>query len=250
MIYIHVGLPKTGTTALQKHFFPNLKNTRYLGVEQPRDTANSNIYKVFQSYSIGGITYEDAARAIRQEVKDPSERLALSEEMFTVSSHGVTWVEKLERVGDLAKLFDDFKIIVTTREPAEASLSYYIECYDKLLKANETTWPQAVKHSLEMKIYHYDYLMGALQDYFYAGQLIVLKYADIFDEQKDPMGKIFEEKIKFISTKENVTDKEPGMICTKQGTKIQAPSEGEINEVRAFLESDSRDFREFMNKAS
>ncbi|QTP55377.1 hypothetical protein HNO51_12190 [Billgrantia sulfidoxydans] len=250
MIYIHVGLPKTGTTALQKHFFPRLKNSRYLGVSQPRGTANSNIYKAFQIYSIGGMTYGDAERTILKEVKDPSEKLVLSEEMFTVSSHGVTWVEKLERVAELAKLFNDYKVIITTREPTEASLSYYIECYNKLFKKNGITWPQAVRYSLDMKIYHYDYLLGALQACFNTARLIILQYADIFDKQKDPMSNIFQEEVRFINAKENITDKEPGAIFTKQGIRIQAPSENEINEVKVHLEDNSRFFREFMKRVS
>jgi hypothetical protein len=32
-LYIHIGLPRTGTTALQRHVFPQVNNFRYLGKE-------------------------------------------------------------------------------------------------------------------------------------------------------------------------------------------------------------------------
>ena len=44
---LHIGLPKTGTTALQQHFFPALPDDRftYIGTDQPRPNRGGVAYR-------------------------------------------------------------------------------------------------------------------------------------------------------------------------------------------------------------
>ncbi len=56
-LIVHIGLPKTGTTTLQKYYFPFVKNAIYHGVYQPRKEmhqSNSVLYKRLMDVSRGG----------------------------------------------------------------------------------------------------------------------------------------------------------------------------------------------------
>ena len=66
-IFIHVGLPKTGTTFLQKHFFPKL-DLDYYGNELIKKTVNGKTLFSDESF-YGNFIYERNAECILDNIK-------------------------------------------------------------------------------------------------------------------------------------------------------------------------------------
>lgn len=92
-IYIHIGLPKTGTTTLQKSFFQSLKNFDYQGVYQPRRSKKpGDAYQTAISVFNKEISYFEIINLAKKTNKEHhNNKILISEEMFCV---GVDWVEK------------------------------------------------------------------------------------------------------------------------------------------------------------
>jgi len=133
-LYLHLGLAKTATTALQNQFFPKLKKINYLHREIK--DKNSLSYKI-ATYCFSA--EEDLT--LLYSVKTSLESLLretdvlISEEWFTMDYSwfygfkGASWQEKLFRLGSIVEEFD-FKILITTREPVSGLFSLYCELYN------------------------------------------------------------------------------------------------------------------------
>lgn len=176
-LYIHIGLPKTATTTLQRDFFPYVDNERYdyLGTPQPRvassegDSLFWNIYDYIK-------TGENLAKAS----EELASRLAvgrdliISEEMILVSSKGGAWRDKLRRLGELVKGID-YKILLTVREPVSAMFSYYVERLGEMSEPQKN-WLHYVLSNEAFDVFRYDVLLDELSVHFKADALCVIPF--------------------------------------------------------------------------
>ncbi|MCC4288870.1 sulfotransferase domain-containing protein [Vreelandella aquamarina] len=127
-IFVHIGLPKTGTTTLQKNFFPNIDTFDYCGVHQPRVQQKKNnnpVYNNIMQYVNSGAG--SLKRILNVINNNANEQILISEEMLTVSEN---WLQKLKRLFEVVSHYD-YSIIVTVRDPLKATFSYYIETYER-----------------------------------------------------------------------------------------------------------------------
>ena len=124
-LLVHIGLPKTATTALQQDVLPQLTEhgVTYAGVRQPRGSGQSGLYDGLMAMLRGADpapVREGLAAALRHG------SVALSEEMVVVSEPSVDWRTKVRRLGELLAGLDA-RVLVTVRSPAEALFSYHVE---------------------------------------------------------------------------------------------------------------------------
>ena len=169
-IILHIGLPKTATTLLQKHVFNNLnKEVDYLGVLQPRTENQDRLYEdIIRLIDKNHDEYRDDFNRVNSELvvrlnknKVP---LLLSEEMICVDSEFVCWQEKLKRLSELF-VGHDMQILVTVREPVSAIFSYYVEIYHSI----KITYPNVIDFANKSNlagIYNYEYLDSVICDNF------------------------------------------------------------------------------------
>lgn len=66
-------------------------------------------------------------------IVDGQKKMAIiSEEMLTVSQPNVSWITKLQNLSRALENKQDYKIVVTIRDPLKASFSYYVYSYEEI----------------------------------------------------------------------------------------------------------------------
>lgn len=165
-LLVHVGLPKTATTTLQTQYFPCLPpdQVRYLGVRQPRSRGQEDLYLLLLAAVSEGVEdprlHQGLARLLDQGL-----HVVVSEEMFTVSTlKGAGWQLKLQRLAGILGRYDH-SLLVTVREPAQASFSYFVELQSRF-RALGQDYVTAVLSDDAMQIFHYPTLLGCLDAHF------------------------------------------------------------------------------------
>lgn len=144
-IVIHVGYPKTGTTTLQKHFFPKVENYTFIG--RCKSEEYMDRYKLIASDSFINLILEDFVDFNQNRIKDTilnhhSTSFIISEENFLALSFRenlfkgrrvvpdfLLSAKKLRDVFDLDKF--DVKIIFTIRRQQDLIPSLYAQSYTK-----------------------------------------------------------------------------------------------------------------------
>jgi hypothetical protein len=179
-LIVHIGLPKTATTALQQDIFENacVLRTRYLGVLQPRDERRQlPLYRSLYSAICRGEGIDDAKRQIAMALADDDRDLVLSDEMIVVSQGEHTWRAKL---ANLARTVDGIEhhLVVTVREPAAALFSYYTELYPKLSR-EQVSFRRFALADERGEIFHYRKLSSELRAHFDKNRISVFKFEDI-----------------------------------------------------------------------
>jgi hypothetical protein len=173
---VHIGLPKTATTTLQKDFFPKLKkyNIDYIGVNHPRETRQTTLYKKF--YKAINVLFDPAFKEEITDLLQKSEKtLIFSEEMITVSDLNYSWKDKLI---NLEKIISgtDFIVLVTVREPVQVMFSYYSELY---FRFKDNDFFNTALNNDDMEIYHYNKFFPFLFQLFDEKNVVVLSFEDI-----------------------------------------------------------------------
>lgn len=178
-ILVHIGLPKTATTTLQTQYFPTLTsgNSRYLGVLQPRERRQDELFRKLSNAVTVGLDIE----GIHQELSrllEAGVNIVVSEEMFTVSSSGgASWQMKLQRLASLLRGLD-YAIMVTVREPVAGSFSYYVELESRYRPLG-LGYVAAVKTDEAMQIFDYGKLLPALDGCFAPGRVFFKRFEDV-----------------------------------------------------------------------
>jgi aromatic ring-cleaving dioxygenase len=176
---IHIGLPKTATTSLQRDFFPGIvgESTKYIGVFQPREVqAQTLLYQDIYN----AVIYRGNIALVRKkliEKLDSGMSIIISEEMFMVSSSAASWRDKLDNLQYLVADIN-YEIILTVREPSAAIFSFYTELYQRFA----SRWNGFIDCALydeDMEIFHYRKLLKKLFDTFEAEKIHVFKFEDI-----------------------------------------------------------------------
>jgi hypothetical protein len=161
-VILHIGLPKTATTLLQQHIFPQLrKYIDYIGVRQPRTLDQESIYAdIWNLVCVDQVEYNKSLGVVKARLQNRLDNndkpFVFSEECFCLDSGSTIWQEKLNR---LATIFRDYdiQILVTVRNPISAIFSYYIELYPKIKNKHSDVVHFANESNLS-KIYKYKYL--------------------------------------------------------------------------------------------
>lgn len=185
-IYIHIGLPKTGTTTLQKDFFPYVdsSNYEYLGVIQPRKSYEGIIFKnFFRTIDSGeqlASTREELSKALCK-----NRSLIISEEMLTVTTPSSTWEEKLLNLSTVLEGLD-YKILITLREPAEASFSFYVELFHRYLNSN-LDFPDIAIYHPDFKIFNYQRLIQCLDEKFISTNITFAPFEALSENNLTPI---------------------------------------------------------------
>lgn len=183
MIYVHIGLPKTATTSLQK-YLSNEKHSdkiKYIGVNQPRNSGKENdLYNSFIEY-MNSQTFEALSKRrshceilIEQSFESTNKPLFLSEEMISVDNIGLTWQTKIERLSALLGRYPH-KVVVTIREPISALHSFYIELY-KSVKSKYPTLMDFCLYNNNAHIYNYSLLREELCLFFKSENIILYPF--------------------------------------------------------------------------
>ncbi|MEM9864755.1 MAG: hypothetical protein AAF938_24345 [Myxococcota bacterium] len=98
MIFLHLGPPKTGTTSLQLAL-QNCEAIAYGGTQQPRTQDPKELSRALQYFAVGRRNESHAARAVQDALARSRGRpLVISEEMYLVDTHGVSFQTKLRRL--------------------------------------------------------------------------------------------------------------------------------------------------------
>lgn len=135
-LHLHVGPPKTATTALQYGLQDiSAPGFVYLGAFQPRERHTNPATRALHAYCQGELECDDSALTdlvdrITRLVADDTQ-VFVSEEMLLVWERKQSFWAKLER---LETLFASIPhtYLVTLRNPAEALPSYYQEIHRQL----------------------------------------------------------------------------------------------------------------------
>ena len=100
-VTLHIGLPKTGTTFLQKNFFPRLENVKYVHQTDP-------IYNL-----VDGLNHK-------------SVKLILSSERFSGDPYKGNWLQQfVVNVHFLKNTFPQSRVVLGLRDHKELALSLY-----------------------------------------------------------------------------------------------------------------------------
>lgn len=171
-IVLHLGLPKTGTTALQTHLFPKLKGVRYFGVKHPRREEQNHGFDQVRAFVLFGKGKLEEMRALVDKEVHSNSTLLISEEEIMIGSlpggHqgdavGTSWKIKLIR---LASLFEGRKVltVVTLRSFKQGVFSYYCELYPLL--SGQKNIPYLIKQSDLFGIWRFNELEEAIRSTF------------------------------------------------------------------------------------
>lgn len=175
---LHIGLPKTATTALQRRFFEEFdgQSWRFIGVRQPRERAQDDVYKLFMTAINACESDFKLARTIatNQLTKDENNLpWLLSEEMLCVDSK-INWQQKIQRAANILQPFSS-TVLVTIRDPIDGLESLWAELYDSTSKK----WGSIdnfVNESNQARVYLFDQLFGTLKKCFPNANLKVVPF--------------------------------------------------------------------------
>jgi len=138
-IFIHIGYPKTGTTTIQKHFFPKIEEVQYI---HKLDSLRTDLYKKIIEELVNKKNSEIDFYNLEGELakKLTKDTIVLSSENFLFNAfipekfyNKVVTPSPLAIACNLRDLFDekkyDVKVIVVIRKQDEMITSIYGQVY-------------------------------------------------------------------------------------------------------------------------
>jgi len=195
-IYVHIGLPKTATTTLQKDLFPNLNNPeiKYYGVIQPRVSPQNAFFQQFYNTIGSGENIDEMISTLEKELAKGTDIL-LSDEMIVVSTKHLGWQKKLKILSAILKPFD-YQLIVTVREPVNAMFSYYTQLF-RDFSATGKSFREIALEDRRMKIYHYKTFFQYLLSLFSRDRIFIKRFEDIIENNNDDLIALLDSAIGF-----------------------------------------------------
>lgn len=162
-LYLHVGPPKTATTALQYELQSGDRSYDYFGVSQPRGNKELEDSEVLHNAVAGQHQNLDQVDSVLVRINDAfvaGRNVVISEEMFLVDGI-VSHQTKLRR---LSTILQGIPVVVAIclRNPADALPSLYQERYDRLPLRQRLSFG-AFTRSNQAKIFDYQHLLSLLQ---------------------------------------------------------------------------------------
>jgi len=175
-IFVHIGLPKTATTSLQRDMFPRLDHLEYAGVYSPRswEFDTNTIYGAFMvgMYSGDPVYFKRALELVEQQ-----RAVLISDEMITVVTEKSDWKQNLKNVRSLLD-GHDYRLLITIRDPLDAMFSYYVERYD-YFRVNYKVFDQQILDSIDMEIFRYQSFLSYIKNEFGSDRVYVADYSKI-----------------------------------------------------------------------
>lgn len=174
-IYIHVGLPKTGTTFLQNHVFPKISD---IEVITPNKIGMRN-------YLLG----------INMQQQKP---LLISDEHlsthFYVGTKGLRYTSRYDIAKRIKKLFPTANIIVVFRNKKKWIKSFYAQYISSIYRKN-ISFEKFQRIALEQGLLDFEDYEKFLRDTF--NNVLVLNHFELIEDPKKFVRKICD----FIGTK-------------------------------------------------
>jgi hypothetical protein len=173
-IVIHVGYPKTGTTTLQRHFFPSLPGCVALG---PLPYGSAFRVLATNLEQADDTSFLEATwRAFLLDSQGAAETLILSREGLSRPEQRTRTADRLHRVAP------DARIVVCIRNQRSMLRSFY----SQYLKDGGTkALPDWMRDVFDPEWLHYDLLVAAYQERFGSDRVYVTAYENF---ARDPQG--------------------------------------------------------------
>ena len=160
------------------------KSINYLGVFQPRNNDQNEIYTEFYRAIYSGKKINKIQKRLESELQK-GKNLLISEEMIVVSTLNNNWRDNIKNLSKIIMPYD-YKIIITVREPVKAMFSYYVERY-KTYKKLKKSFEKIALEDESMEIYHYKLLFEHLLKYFDKEKIMVKKFEELINNQYDDL---------------------------------------------------------------
>jgi hypothetical protein len=164
-IVIHLGYPKTGTTTLQRHFFPSLPGCNALGplpYGSPFRILASNLEQ-----ADGPAFLEATWRAFLEDSRRGAETLILSREGLSRPEHRLRTADRLH------SLAPDARIIVCIRNQRSMLRSFYSQY---LKDGGVNSLPDWVRDDFDFAWLRYDELVAPYQERFGRERVKIMAY--------------------------------------------------------------------------
>lgn len=164
-LYLHVGPPKTATTALQYCLQDGLDDVLlYGGVSQPRGQRHGELSgRLHQASSGGGSPLNTSGlRAEIESVLQDGRHLVVSEEMFLVDQGKFAHQRKIRELARIVEIFSP-RVLVGVRNPVAGLRSLYQELYHSLPLQQRLSFSKFLS-SNQAKVFDYDHLCRLLSE--------------------------------------------------------------------------------------
>lgn len=177
-LYLHLGLPKTGSTALQEDVLPFVKGDFFYAGKCLAGKESSDFLRTLREFldateaEKGGFLEKISSSVARI----PYNNIIVSDEMFVVDTDKGLWQKKIRRLSELDSILDIEKVIVFRREPVSAVYSLYVESYHLLARRYKKCIDFALQANQAL-IYKYSYLDSLLTSAFGGRALCYLSYS-------------------------------------------------------------------------
>lgn len=203
-LYLHLGAPKTGSTALQRNVFeriePGKENFIYIGKYGEK---NNNFFAELCS-SINKWSFEEFLHgykaineALKEKIREYPGGLLVSDESFIVVSYSVNGkITVKDKIDRLSKVFEGVpvELILSIRNQATACYSLYKELYSNYKILGGVSLPPKINDSWEELYATYDYslIVDSFRSKGVVSNLYVFLYEDFQNNPSLECEKILE----------------------------------------------------------
>lgn len=129
-LILHIGPPKTATTTLQRHVFPDLKSIDYRGKLDYRFLSHDPLYLALYDFVVNQVGSLEAVRKqLQHELSKATHPILLSEENWikgTFEPNGELSKEKIQRL-HAATLGFDVLVVYALRPMEKAAFSAFVQ---------------------------------------------------------------------------------------------------------------------------
>ncbi len=156
---LHIGVPKTATTTLQVHFFPNLKGFLYLGKildrDKPHRFLTDEMKGIFRELETRDMGMRLDLPALKDQINglceaNQTDQVMLSNESISIFS-GPNPITKLNRY---RSIFDNIKIIYCLRDQMELLTSMFLVLHRpehfNIRKLKRQSWTPTFDHWIDI----------------------------------------------------------------------------------------------------